>query len=95
MNANFSATTIICRNDSETVTTDFEDAVVLLHINSGQYYSLDEISAYIWELMATPVSITEVVTNVCNRYECTQNQCMTDTIKFLEQLSEHNLLQNP
>ena len=93
MNTKFSSTNLVCRNDSETVATEFEDAVVLLHINNSQYFSLDEISSYIWEKIATPITINDLVTDICNRYDCTQEQCMTDLIEFLEQLSERDLLQ--
>ena len=93
MNTKFLPTCQVCRNDSETVATDFEDALVLLHINNGQYFSLDKISSYIWEKIATPITINELVTDICSRYDCTQERCMTDLIEFLEQLSERDLLQ--
>lgn len=92
-NTKFMLTSSVCRNDSETVSTDFEDAVVLLHINNGQYYSLDEISTYIWEKIASPITIEDLVIDICNRYDCTKEQCLADIIQFLEQLSERGLLQ--
>ena len=93
MNTQFSPTALVCRNDSETVATDFEDTIVLLHINNGQYFSLDEISAYIWERISVPITIVDLVTDICNRYDCIQEQAMKDITLFLEQLSERDLLQ--
>ena len=92
INTNLSPASTVTRNDSETVSTDFEDAVVLLHINNGQYYSLDEISAYIWEKLAVPITIDNLVVDICNRYDCTPEQCMADILQFLEQLSSRDLL---
>jgi hypothetical protein len=49
-------------NAPAVVSEAFEDEVVIIHLESGAYYSLDQSGAAIWQLLQQGVDLTEIST---------------------------------
>ncbi|PWV93800.1 coenzyme PQQ synthesis protein D (PqqD) [Paenibacillus cellulosilyticus] len=65
---------------------------VMMSIESGKYYNLGEIGGRIWELVAAPISVSELVSKLTGEYEVTTEECEAQVIHFLENLASEKLV---
>ncbi|MBF0543920.1 MAG: PqqD family protein [Candidatus Riflebacteria bacterium] len=72
--------------------TKLEEKVVLLDIERSRYYETNTLGAFIWEMLAKPHSITELVEKVVSRFRVDYEQCRCDIMKFLEDLNAGGLI---
>ena len=69
---------------------------VLLDLDDGQYYALDEVSGRIWDLCDGANSVAAVVDTVCREYDAPAETVEEDVVAFLgEMVDEKLLLQEP
>jgi hypothetical protein len=78
--------------DSKVVQEAFDDEVVIIHLDSGNYYSLDKVGGEIWGLIATGASVAEIVEDVSIRYDGDRPELENSVLNFLEVLQQENLL---
>src|SRR5262245_13256079 len=69
-----------------------EDTVVLLNVQRGNYYSLDQTGMRIWELLASETTVAELCQRLINEFDVEAANCISDTIRFCEQLRHENLI---
>lgn len=67
--------------------------VVMINLEEGRYFIMDEIAAEIWACLATPVRVGDVCAALTDKFEVTPETCQRDVLAFLERLGEKNLLQ--
>lgn len=65
---------------------------VMMSIESGKYYNLGEIGGRIWESIAAPVSISELVTKLTEEYDVSTEDCTSQVISFLDHLASEKLV---
>ncbi len=83
---------IIQRNDNRVVTTELDDEMVMMDVQSGTYIRLNKIARVIWEQIQTPLMVNELVGNLINKYEVDENQCEREVIACLSKMEEQGLL---
>ena len=67
-------------------------SLVLLDIESGEYYSLNEVGDRMWELCDGSRSIREVIAAIGREYDASEDIIETDVTELLEELVGANLL---
>jgi hypothetical protein len=65
---------------------------VMMSIESGKYYNLGEIGGRIWELVAAPVGVSELVSTLTAEYDVSAEACEAQVIDFLNKLAGENLV---
>jgi hypothetical protein len=65
---------------------------VLLDLDDGQYYALDEVSGRIWDLCDGTNSVAAVVDTVCREYDAPAATVEEDVAAFLGEMAEEKLL---
>ena len=75
------------------VSSDLAGETVLLSMTSAQYYGLDGIGSRIWELVSTPVSVSEVCATIVGEYDVTPERCEADVLRFLGELALRKLIE--
>jgi hypothetical protein len=65
---------------------------VLLDLDGGQYYALDEVSGRIWDLCDGTNSVAAVVDAVCRDYDAPVETVEEDVAAFLGEMEEEKLL---
>lgn len=73
--------------------TELDDARVFLDIESGDYLSLKGPGLAIWESLATPLDVDELVRRLALRYGIDRERCTRDTLPFLQELLSAGLLE--
>ncbi|MZQ83661.1 lasso peptide biosynthesis PqqD family chaperone [Paenibacillus sp. 5J-6] len=75
------------------IVSDMDGDKVMMNITNGNYYNLGQIGGRIWELIAAPVSVGEVVSTLMTEYEVEQSECEEQVFSFLKHLLDQKLIQ--
>lgn len=78
----------------ESVTSvELDGERVLLHIESGEYYGLNQIGAQIFEMAETEPTIEEVVASVQEKHSAVDaQQVKADILSFIKDMRSYDLL---
>ena len=87
-----SLSTLIERN-ATILTTDLDDAIVMMDVDQGAYYELDPIGARIWRLLETPGSVAEICIALTTEFGVDHQTCQQDVLNFIQSLNELDLVQ--
>lgn len=78
---------------SAQVSSDLAGEAVILSLNSGIYYGLNEVGASIWNLIQQPKTIKEIHETLLQEYDVEASQCEQDILTLLTELSEVGLIE--
>lgn len=90
---NLSAQTQVQRVDEDIAETEFENAIVLLHIENGEYYNFNSTGSTLWKALQQPRDVAELARLLAASYECTAEDCQPDVIAWLQETSQKGLVQ--
>lgn len=74
------------------VAADLDGQKVMLNIDKGKYYGLDDIGSRIWVMIEKPRAVREIVTLLQNEYNVDDNTCRHDVLAFLNKLHNQGLV---
>ena len=69
-----------------------DDSVLIMNVSTGRYHGLNPVAGRIWEMLATPVSATELVARLVEEYEVSPEECETSVQAFLDHLRARELV---
>lgn len=65
---------------------------VLLRLDDGGYYALDEVGAMIWELCDGNRRVSDIVAELCGEFDASEETVRADVLEFVADLRTENLL---
>ena len=68
------------------------DTVVLLDPDSGQYFTLDDVGARVWELSDGTRSVSQLVEILCAEYDAPASTIHADVLELLAELADERLV---
>lgn len=74
------------------VAADMDGQKVMLNIDKGKYYGLDDIGSRIWELIEKPRTVRELVAVLLQEYDVEDEICQRDVLAFLNKLHAQGLI---
>ena len=86
------ADTIIRRTDSQ-VSTAMEGETILLQLESGNYFSLNEVGALVWNELEAPRTVQELCDRVCTEYEVDAQLCLRDVMQLIQHLLKEQMVE--
>jgi hypothetical protein len=86
------SSTVLRRTD-EHVSAPLDESLVMMDIDAGKYYLLDDVASAVWERLETPTPVSDLVSELCSRYDVTSERCEADIVPFLTELHEKGLVQ--
>ncbi len=69
-----------------------ESGFVLLNLQTGEFYGLEETSVRFWEFLSTTGSIEETVRQITEEYDVDATEVEADLEVFIVQLKDAGLL---
>ena len=69
-----------------------EGEIVILDLNTSLYYSLNEVGARIWELLASGMSPHDAAERIFEEYETERGTARRDVEKLILELTKDKLL---
>lgn len=74
------------------VSTEVDGEVVMMSVEKGMYFGLDEVGTRIWQLLENPVSVSELLATLLHEYEDNKNNCKLDLLVLLDDLYKQELI---
>ena len=68
------------------------DEAVLLNLDNGSYYNINEVGTQIWEQMSEGKSICEIVLFIAEEYSLSEERAEKDLLLFLKVLEKNALI---
>ena len=80
------------QRDPNVIAAEADRDLVMVSISSGFYYGVSDVAREIWEAIERPVRVSELVDYLMENYGVDRAACENETLKFLEDLLENNLI---
>ncbi|MEM8484872.1 MAG: PqqD family protein [Bacteroidota bacterium] len=71
---------------------DLEGEAVLLNIQTGRYFGLNDVGTTVWSLLKTPCTIEDILLHMQGRYEVSADALREDILQFLADMEKRNLI---
>ena len=68
------------------------DQWILLDVENGQYYALDEVSGRVWDLCDGSHSVSAMVAALCQEYDAPAEAVEEDVLTFLGEMADERLV---
>jgi hypothetical protein len=82
--------TIVRSPDSLTGDIDLE--MVVLSVERGEYYQLNEVASRIWALAESPITMAALVDRLVEEFEVTRDACEAQVFDFVQRLRSERLV---
>ncbi|MEO1671819.1 MAG: PqqD family protein [Cyanobacteria bacterium J06631_2] len=73
--------------------SEIDSEAVILDINTGTYFGLNEVSNRIWQLLQSPASESEIVAQILIEYDVTQAEAEKDLRGLLQEMLSTGLIE--
>ena len=83
----------VIRQSEQQVSAEVDGEVVMMSVEQGSYYGLDEVGSRIWELTGTPSTVDAICDALVVEYQVERSVCERDVIRFLEEMAEQGLVE--
>ena len=90
-NFGISLDTIINKN-LEIDDTDLDGEKVMMNLDKGEYFMMNEVGSRIWEIISEPINVKEIISTLRNEYEVDEETCKDTVIEFLGRLDNADLI---
>lgn len=82
---------VVSRNP-DVLFSDLGEKIMMMSMKSGNYHELDQIGSLVWREIEHPIQISALQATFSARYNVPKEQCLTDLMGFLDDLSELDLI---
>lgn len=79
-------------NSPKVVHETIDNEVVIIHFDSGNYYSLDGVGADIWSFVETGSTVSEIVEAIAHRYEGSRAVIKAAVNQLIVELQQEDLI---
>lgn len=93
MENQLSASSVVTVSGSQVSSQFMDEETVILDVQEGAYYVLNPVGARIWELIATPKRVEEVIDTLMDEYEVEKDQCTREVMELLQDLAGQGLVE--
>jgi hypothetical protein len=77
----------------ELVSANLDGEVVILGFKSGSYYGLDQVGAFVWELLQQSRKVSELRDAILSEYDVDREPCEQDLFHLLAELADKGLVE--
>jgi len=79
-------------NNGAVLTTEIDNEIVMMDIDNGSYYNLDDIGTEIWRRLAVPLTVEKLCRDLEALYEASSSVIERDVLSLLTRLEEKRLI---
>lgn len=74
------------------LSASLEGEQAILNLDSGTYFGLNRVGSAIWEMLAEPRAVEDVIDAVVRRYEVSAEVAGEDVVRLLEKMVDAGLV---
>lgn len=78
---------------SDVLSSELGSEHVLLNLQDGTYYGLEDAGGEIWKLLQTPIAVAEICRAIVETYDVDPERCREDVVRLLGDLVERRLVE--
>lgn len=78
---------------SQLVSANLDGEVVILGFQSGSYFGLDQVGAFVWDSIQKPQKVGEIRDRILEEYDIDSTRCEQDLLNLLESLLDKQLIE--
>ncbi len=82
---------IISKNP-EIDATDLDGEVVMMNMEKGQYFMMNDVGSRIWEIIEEPIKVSEIINALLSEFEVEREECENTVMEFLNDLNYGDLI---
>ena len=84
----------VIRISQDQISADIGDEAVLLQLQRGRYYGLNQIGAQVWKVLQEgPTTVAALQNNIVENYEVEPGECARDLEALLLKMAEAGLVE--
>jgi hypothetical protein len=68
------------------------DETLMMNMDSGTYYSVNEVGSRIWELLAEPMVLTELCARIVEEFDVEPKTCEAEVLAFVADLVDRGIV---
>ncbi len=87
-----SLTTRVASN-KRSAACDLNGEMVILQLDSGIYFGLNAVGAFVWECIQTGRPIEDVIRHLLVEYDVSREVCELEVLSLLQSMSAHGLIE--
>ncbi|MGH9971335.1 MAG: PqqD family protein [Pyrinomonadaceae bacterium] len=84
------SSTIVARRDL--LCCDLSEGAVILDMQSGVYYGLDDVGTFVWGLIQEPKVLSDITAAVLEEYSVEPERCALDLKDLFSEMAQRNLI---
>ncbi|MBN1565641.1 MAG: PqqD family protein [Anaerolineae bacterium] len=85
-------TSSVVQQNTNLLAQNIDGDVIVLHLETNEYYGLQSVAHRIWELIEQPTVIAAVVDAITEEYNANRSTVENDTLEFLQHLLGKDLI---
>lgn len=70
-----------------------DDELVMMDVERGVYFGINAVGATIWEKIDNPISIQEVINQLLEEFDVSEEICTQETLAFLREAEKHKVIE--
>lgn len=74
------------------VSAEVDNEVVMMSVEKGLYYGLDEVASHIWRALAEPQTPRALCAALVQEFDVESDECEKDVLELLEELAKQDLI---
>lgn len=74
------------------VATELDGELVMMCLDSGAYFGLNEVASAIWQQLEQPVSLDDICAQLLLAYEIDADGCHREVSRFIATLHDQGLI---
>lgn len=83
----------LIRQHPDQIAAEADGEVLMMHIESGNYFGLNEVASFIWNRLEQPSTVAELCDAVLADFDVERERCQADALEFLQGMVEDGLAQ--
>ncbi len=83
----------LLRRNPDQVFSEIDDEVILLSIKNSEYYDLNRIGSEIWHLLRNETTFRNLLTQLMQTYDVSEEMCMNDTRSYLHEAIKKEIIE--
>ena len=72
--------------------TDLDGEKVMMNLDKGQYFMMNEVGSRIWEIIEAPIHVKGIVEKLREEYDVDEQTCTDKVLEFLKSLNAADLI---
>lgn len=74
------------------VSTELGGEAVVLGVEAGEYFGLNEVAASVWSLVQKPSKVSALCAAISSEYDVSEAECERDVLELLNDLASKGLI---